>query len=92
MRNNRRQEELAKQAEINKRIEQTSRAFTDEEKDRIKHIYRSTGEKRVFLTFDDGPSETVTPLILDLLKKENVKATFFTLGTNVNNYPDLVKR
>ena len=42
--------ELAKQAEINKRIEQTSRAFTDEEKDRIKHIYRSTGEKRVFLT------------------------------------------
>ena len=87
-----RQEELAKQAEINKRIEQTSRAFTDEEKDRIKHIYRSTGEKRVFLTFDDGPSETVTPLILDLLKKENVKATFFTLGTNVNNYPDLVKR
>ena len=76
-----RQEELAKQAEINKRIEQTSRAFTDEEKDRIKHIYRSTGEKRVFLTFDDGPSETVTPLILDLLKKENVKATFFTLGT-----------
>lgn len=86
------QEELAKQAEINKRIEQTSRAFTDEEKDRIKHIYRSTGEKRVFLTFDDGPSETVTPLILDLLKKENVKATFFTLGTNVNNYPDLVKR
>ena len=86
------QEELAKQAEINKRIEQTSRPFTDEEKDRIKHIYRSTGEKRVFLTFDDGPSETVTPLILDLLKKENIKVTFFTLGTNVNNYPDLVKR
>lgn len=86
------QEEEAKQAEINKRIEQTTRAFSDEEKDRITHIYKSTGEKRVFLTFDDGPSTTVTPLILDLLKQENIKATFFTLGTNVNNYPDLVKR
>lgn len=87
-----RQEEEKKQAEIEKRIEQTSRPLSDEEKDRILHIYRSTGEKRVFLTFDDGPSKTVTPLILDLLKKEEVKATFFTLGNNAKNNPDILKR
>lgn len=86
------EEEAKQQAIIQKSIEQTSRELTDEEKDRILHIYRSTGEKRVFLTFDDGPSESVTPLILDLLKKENVKATFFTLGGNVKAHPELVKR
>ena len=87
-----RQEEEKKQAEIEKRIEQTSRPLSDEEKDRILHIYRSTGEKRVFLTFDDGPSKTVTPLILDLLKNEEVKATFFIVGNNAKNNPDILKR
>ena len=33
--------------------------------------------KVIYLTFDDGPSDRVTPKILDVLKKENVKATFF---------------
>lgn len=88
----RRQEEERKQAVIQKRIEQTSRPLSEEEKDRIAHMYRSTGEKRVFITFDDGPSQTVTPLILDLLKKENVKATFFTLGKNAEYNPELIKR
>ena len=87
-----RQEEEKKQAELEKRIEQTSRPLSEEEKDRILHIYRSTGEKRVFLTFDDGPSRTVTPLILDLLKKEEIKATFFTLGNSARNNPDILKR
>lgn len=86
------QEEAARQAVINKRIAQTTRSLSDEEKDRILHIYRSTGEKRVFLTFDDGPSQSVTPFILDVLKKENVKATFFSLGISVKNNPDLTKR
>lgn len=85
-------EEEEKQKEAQKRIEQTNREFTEEEKDRILHIYRSTGEKRVFLTFDDGPSKSVTPLILDLLKQENVRATFFVLGNNTKYNPDLVKR
>lgn len=85
-------EEEEKQKAIQKRIEQTNREFTEEEKDRILHIYRSTGEKRVFLTFDDGPSQSVTPLILDVLKQENVKATFFVLGTNTKYNPDLIKR
>lgn len=41
------------------------------------------GKKMVFLTFDDGPSTTVTPEVLDELKKHEVKATFFLLGENV---------
>ncbi|MCI8699882.1 MAG: polysaccharide deacetylase [Clostridia bacterium] len=57
----------------------------------IENIYKSE-EKRVFLTFDDGPSKKVTPLILDLLQQENIKATFFVLGSRVELNPDLVKR
>ena len=53
-------------------------------------IYRSE-TKRAFLTFDDGPS-TVTPTILDTLKQQEIKATFFVLGSNVNAYPETVKR
>ncbi len=87
-----RKKEEARLDEMQKRIEQTTTPLTDEQQDNILHIYRSTGEKRVFLTFDDGPSQSVTPLILDVLKQENIKATFFTLGNNVRNYPELVKR
>lgn len=43
------------------------------------------------MTFDDGPS-TVTPTILDTLKQQNIKATFFVLGNRVNAMPETVKR
>lgn len=56
----------------------------------MKNIYHSE-VKRVFITFDDGPS-IVTPTILDILKQENVKATFFVLGSRVEGMPDIVKR
>ena len=69
-----------------------TQALTEEQKENILHIYRSTGEKRVYLTFDDGPSNSVTPLILDVLKEYNVKATFFVLGTNAKYNPELIKR
>lgn len=58
----------------------------------IDNIYNGEEGKRVFLTFDDGPSETVTPKILDILDKYEIKATFFVLGCNVKNHPDIVKR
>ena len=48
-----------------------------------KYDYSNNGEKIVFLTFDDGASTTVTPQILDTLEKENVKATFFVTGQNI---------
>lgn len=54
------------------------------------NIYRSE-TKRAFLTFDDGPSN-VTPTILDILKQENIKATFFVLGSRVEAMPETTKR
>ena len=53
------------------------------------------GKKVVYLTFDDGPSETVTPRILDTLKAENVHATFFLVGKAIDESEtnkNLVKR
>jgi peptidoglycan/xylan/chitin deacetylase (PgdA/CDA1 family) len=46
----------------------------------------------VALTFDDGPSETYTPQILAILKKYNIKATFFMVGMNAEKYPEIVKQ
>lgn len=60
--------------------------------EQVNNIYNATEGKRVFLTFDDGPSNTVTPHILDILKKYNIKATFFVLGNRVTDYADLIKR
>jgi peptidoglycan-N-acetylglucosamine deacetylase len=49
-------------------------------------------EKKVYLTFDDGPHPTHTPFVLDELKKYNAKATFFCIGNNVKLYPEIYKR
>ena len=65
--------------------------LTDEGKANLANIYHSE-TKRVFLTFDDGPSQTVTPQVLDTLKSEKIKATFFLLGSRVELEPDIVKR
>ena len=48
-----------------------------------KYDYTNDGKKIVFLTFDDGTSKTNTPNVLDILKKEDVKATFFLTGQNI---------
>lgn len=65
--------------------------YTENAKKQMNNIY-NTNTKIAYLTFDDGPSEAVTNLILDVLKKENIKATFFVVGSNVKNYPEIVKR
>lgn len=44
------------------------------------------------LTFDDGPDVTFTPKILDILKQNNVKATFFVLGKCAKAHPKIIKR
>ncbi len=51
-------------------------------------------DKLIAFTFDDGPNAKNTPLVLDVLKKYNVHATFFVLGTNckIKDAPDLLKR
>lgn len=51
-----------------------------------------TREKRVALTFDDGPNPAVTPSILDTLRAEGVPATFFLLGRHVERWPELARR
>lgn len=48
--------------------------------------------KTVYFTFDDGPHPRHTEVILDILAKHNVKATFFTVGTNVKRFPYLIDR
>ncbi len=47
---------------------------------------------RVALTFDDGPDPRWTPQILDILKRYNVHATFFVLGRNAEDHPELIQR
>jgi peptidoglycan/xylan/chitin deacetylase (PgdA/CDA1 family) len=54
--------------------------------------HENVTEKVVALTFDDGPSPQWTPLILDELKKADVKATFFMLGEHVKEYPEIARR
>src|SRR5580765_7584734 len=46
----------------------------------------------VALTFDDGPNPVYTPQILAILKKYNIKATFFVVGNNAKKYPELIKQ
>jgi peptidoglycan-N-acetylglucosamine deacetylase len=49
-------------------------------------------DKIVALTFDDGPWPKYTEQILDILKKNNIKATFFVIGNNMKNFPEIGKR
>ncbi len=49
-------------------------------------------QKVIALTFDDGPWPESTGQVLDILKKNQIKGTFFLIGQNVKNYPGLVKR
>ena len=83
-------ENYEKQKEEEERLAKLPQ-LTEEGKNNIANIYKSEN-KRVFLTFDDGPSKGVTTTILDTLKSENIKATFFVLGSRVDLYPDIVKR
>jgi len=49
-------------------------------------------EKKVALTFDDGPDDIYTPQILDILKEKKVKATFFVIGKRAEGYSDVMER
>lgn len=73
-------------------VEFSSNAITsDKLQNKIENLMKSE-EKIAYLTFDDGPNLTVTPKVLDILKNENIKATFFVIGKNVEEYPEIVKR
>ena len=48
-------------------------------------------DRRLYLTFDDGPNPYATPAILDVLDKFQIKAAFFIVGRNVLRFPEIVK-
>lgn len=49
-------------------------------------------DKKIALTFDDGPHPRYTPQILDILEKYNIKATFFIIGQNAGYYPEVLNK
>lgn len=72
-------------------IEASSDSECDEFVGKIQNLTKGT-EKIAYLTFDDGPTEAATPKILDILKEEDVKASFFVIGKYVSAHPEIVKR
>ena len=52
---------------------------------------RSRKEKKLYLTFDDGPIPEITPWILDILASYNIKATFFCVGENIVKHPKILR-
>lgn len=85
---NQQQQEEAKQKEIEKQTKIPK--LTEQGKENIKNIYH-TDKKVAYLTFDDGPSNN-THQILDILKQNNIKATFFVLGSQVEIFPETTNR
>jgi peptidoglycan/xylan/chitin deacetylase (PgdA/CDA1 family) len=65
--------------------------------DRILHllfpsVLFTTTTAGIHLTFDDGPHPIATPAVLNILRKRNIQATFFFLGQNVQQYPDIARQ
>ena len=52
---------------------------------------KNTEQKKIWITFDDGPDKKVTPFLVNLLGKFNIKATFFIVGSQAKKHPELVK-
>lgn len=48
--------------------------------------------KTICLTFDDGPTDSTTPKILDILRKENIPATFFVIGRQISSRKEILQR
>lgn len=77
---------------VNKTIPTSSQTIiSNDNLNKISSLTNGT-EKIAYLTFDDGPNDNVTPIVLDILREENVKASFFVIGKYVEKYPNVVKR
>jgi peptidoglycan/xylan/chitin deacetylase (PgdA/CDA1 family) len=55
-------------------------------------LKRKASSSKIAFTFDDGPNPLYTPKLLDLLKMNNIKATFFVVGSKAEKYPELIAR
>ena len=86
------QETIVKEESINN-INNTANLpkLTQAGRENMNNIY-NTNEKIAYITFDDWPSQNITPQILNILDQYKIKATFFLLGRNVARYPSLVKQ
>lgn len=51
-----------------------------------------TTQKKLFISFDDGPHPTITPMVLDMLAANGAKASFFCIGDRVKRYPEIYQR
>lgn len=58
----------------------------------VEEVYKKDGVKNAYLTFDDGPTKNITPQVLDFLKENNIKASFFVMGQMSDKNPDMLKR
>lgn len=58
----------------------------------VRSLNAPANRKYIALTFDDGPHHTLTPQILDILRTEGAKGTFFVVGNRAETYPDLLSR
>jgi len=67
-------------------------ASTQQLQTMLNGIYHREGDKTAYLTFDDGPTPSQTSPILDILKAEGIKATFFSIGSNAERHPEMIKR
>ncbi len=64
-----------------------------EQADLLAYVEDSKSSKKVcYLTFDDGPNKSITSQILDILRRYNVKATFFQVGSLIEENPDMARR
>ncbi len=66
-------------------------ARTETQPHGVKYSCGPKSSGAIALTFDDGPHPKLTPRLLEILKKENVRATFFMLGEQVEKFPDVAK-
>lgn len=62
----------------------------DSLRQRFDELKQNKNLKIVYLTFDDGPTPNNTPAVLEILKKNDIKATFFVIGKNLEMYKDIV--
>lgn len=60
--------------------------------DILESVPNSDGVKTAYLTFDDGPTTSVTPKILDILRRYDIKATFFMVASLIEKNPDVAYR
>ena len=81
---------FTKQSEAENEIHEIQEAVSDA----TAYVNASVQEEapKIAITFDDGPSESWTPVLLNGLKERDVKATFFLIGENAAAHPEIVKR